>query len=74
MLVGVALQTVATNVSIFIVARVIRKFHHTSYFGVISVFFLAVGVGLELCSISAPLLIIELSYPTQVCVCNLGRV
>ncbi|KAF9468077.1 general substrate transporter [Collybia nuda] len=47
MLAGIAIQTAATSVQIFVAARIIM------------------GIGLEFCSNSAPLLLIELSYPTQ---------
>ncbi|KAG6908546.1 hypothetical protein DXG01_004179 [Tephrocybe rancida] len=47
MLAGVAVQTSAQNVSVFIASRVI------------------IGFGLQFCLNSGPLLLIELSYPTQ---------
>ncbi|RDB26139.1 Lactose permease [Hypsizygus marmoreus] len=47
MLAGIALQTAARTVPVFVIARVVM------------------GIGLNFCTNAAPLLLIELSYPTQ---------
>ncbi|KAG5353530.1 hypothetical protein C0989_005977 [Termitomyces sp. Mn162] len=64
MLAGVAVQTAARTVGVFIGSRVISASFLILAF-IIGSDVLAVGFGLQFCLNSGPLLLIELSYPTQ---------
>lgn len=72
MLGGVAIQFAATTVAMFIAARITSQFrYHVVVFWLLqhidlSTFVYLVGFGLTFCLNAAPLLLIELAYPTQV--------
>ena len=69
MLVGVGLQAAAWSVPMFIGARYCSKYTSlrvTSSSSWFLFMFRIVGFGLSFCQNAAPLLLIELSYPTQV--------
>ena len=64
MLVGVGVQTAANSVTMFITARVTsRSLYLENSFKSLSI--QTVGIGLSMCINAAPLLLVELSYPTH---------
>jgi hypothetical protein len=64
MLGGVAMQFAATNLKLFIAARVLSMYSPAAQIEVILTEW-TVGFGLTFCVNAAPLLLLELSYPTQ---------
>jgi hypothetical protein len=70
MLAGVALQISAWNVAVLICARILSQF--MAFPSQAPLIFYLVGFGLTFCLNAAPLLLIELAYPTQVCIHSFG--
>lgn len=67
MCIGIGLQTAAKSVPMFIGARFCSKsFLHTVLSFSLMIIDIVVGFGLSFCQNAAPLLLIELSYPTHV--------